>query len=181
LAPRGDHALEEALLMKIGDLVALNMPCLRNPIGAVGVCYETYELCGPGGASFIFENGNYDGFSKLDQEIWLTYIGQSNAFTYNFTNVMTLSRDFEQGVFAGALDHARLCRADVHGKLSEEDLRSIIEGHRHLLAFEKEWCLHEIANTEGLSRDGYEGGSFAEIARGVLHAWLEQARGKGCH
>lgn len=88
--------------MKVGTLVKLKCNCLGNPAGTVGVCYEYYVLGGESASSFIFENGNYDGFSTDDQKLFLERIGHY-PLTYTFTNVMKLSKDFEDGVFEGAL------------------------------------------------------------------------------
>ena len=84
--------------MQVGTLVKLKVPCLGNKIGTKGVCYEVYNLGNHNGASVIFENGNYDGFGEDEQEQWLEVIEHSK-FKYNFTNVIKLSNDFENGVF----------------------------------------------------------------------------------
>jgi len=90
--------------MKIGSVVTLLKPCLGNPVGTVGVCYEVYSLgiTDQDGCSFIFANGNYDGFSKEDQELFLKHEYDS-SLVYNFTNVMKLSQDFKKGVFSSYL------------------------------------------------------------------------------
>jgi hypothetical protein len=88
--------------VKVGTLVKLKCECLGNPPGTVGVCYEEYDLGGDHGSSFIFENGNYDGFSIEDQRLFLERIGHY-PLTYVFTNVMKLSEDYNNKVFEGAL------------------------------------------------------------------------------
>jgi hypothetical protein len=96
--------------MRIGTLKRLTQPCLGNPAGTVGVCYEVYiidegtDLCTPPGASFIFPNGEYDGFSDRDAKMffddWEGFCPELQ--NYQFTNVMKLSRDFDAGLFKKA-------------------------------------------------------------------------------
>lgn len=89
--------------MKTGDLVTLKVPCLGNPPGTRGVCYETYYLGEPGGASFIFPNGEYDGFNEREQAAFLTAAGHCpDCSGYRFTNVLRLSSDFARGFFTVA-------------------------------------------------------------------------------
>ncbi|MEK8023235.1 MAG: hypothetical protein AAB229_05440 [Candidatus Hydrogenedentota bacterium] len=89
---------------KIGHIVRLKQPCLGNPAGALGVCYEKYRLDDRWGASFIFENGEYDGFSDEDAGTILVKAGfEPHVAKYRFTNVIQLSRDFAAGRFASAL------------------------------------------------------------------------------
>ena len=84
--------------MKVGSVVTLRIPCLGNPAGTAGVCYEIYTLGrGTEGCSFIFANGSYDGFSKEDQDAFLSHVYDSDL-QYEFSNVMKLSRDFDSGV-----------------------------------------------------------------------------------
>jgi hypothetical protein len=100
--------------MKVGSVVTLKVACLGNPAGTVGVCYEIYSL-GRGAslkdpnmdtsASFIFENGNYDGFSAEDIKHFLTHLYDSGLI-YKFTNVMRLSEDFRDGMFRPYLTHS---------------------------------------------------------------------------
>jgi len=84
--------------MKLGSKVRLKVPCLGNPVGTIGVCYETYDIGWGLGISVIFPNGEYDGFSQEEQKGFLEFVEDTN-FSYNFQNVMTLSRDFDKGVF----------------------------------------------------------------------------------
>lgn len=82
----------------VGSLVRLNVPCLGNDVGTVGVCYEVYDLGGRKGYSFIFENGNYDGFSPDECDKLLTEIG-SYPLIYQFENVSRLWLDWDLGKF----------------------------------------------------------------------------------
>jgi hypothetical protein len=88
--------------MQVGSLVRLKIPCLGNPKGTVGFCYEVYA---PRGyyldrphCSIIFPNSNYDGFSVDEQNEFLEYVGES-GLQYTFTNVIRLSQDFYRGLF----------------------------------------------------------------------------------
>lgn len=87
----------------IGDVVTLAIPMLGHNPGARGVVYEVYEdfdIPGRQGASIIFENGNYDGFSAEEQEIFLN---EENVFPYQkkkfykFENVLKLMQDYRNG------------------------------------------------------------------------------------
>jgi hypothetical protein len=52
------------------------------------------------GTQFIFANGNYDGFSIEEQEMFVDHVGfDENAAKYQFTNVIQLSNDFAGGRF----------------------------------------------------------------------------------
>ena len=85
----------------VGDVVTLRTEVLGCKPGTRGVVYETYpdfDIPGKKGASIIFENGEYDGFSVRDQEMHLKeepimYI-PFYIRDYKFTNVMKLSQDF---------------------------------------------------------------------------------------
>lgn len=70
--------------------------------------YETYsDFEGRGTAcSVIFENGEYDGFSVRDQQEFFEYVKDVD-FSYNFTNVMKLSRDFDSGLFNKIFEELR--------------------------------------------------------------------------
>ena len=79
--------------MRIGTIVTLEISCLGNRKGTRGIVFNDYP-------QIIFENGEYDGFSKSDLEQFVSEIGyNSNMSHYVFTNVMQLSRDFENGLF----------------------------------------------------------------------------------
>ena len=90
--------------MKIGDVVTLNTEMLNCKPGTRGVVFNIYQdFDDPSkeGVQIIFENGNYDGFSVVDQELFLDeedvrYI-PFYIRDYKFTNVMKVSRDFEKG------------------------------------------------------------------------------------
>ena len=82
---------------KVGSLYSVKMPCLGNPEGTLGVCYETYNLSGCIGFSFIFQNGRYDGFSIEEVKFFLEFQGFDDSVSeYTFTNVMQLSQDFDK-------------------------------------------------------------------------------------
>jgi len=92
-----------------GCIVKLKKNLLGNDVGAFGTCYESYQLGHSQGASFIFENGEYDGFSPDEQKEFLELVGQSEeAKHYKFTNVMQLSADFRSvdSLFKRTFDYA---------------------------------------------------------------------------
>lgn len=90
--------------LEVGDVVTLSTSVLGNKPGTRGVVYDVYEDFDDQtkrGASIIFENGNYDGFSYEDQQIMLNeedvkYI-PFWVRDYKFINVMKVSEDFRNG------------------------------------------------------------------------------------
>ena len=89
--------------LKVGDVVTLAMPMLGGNPGMRGVVYDVYndfDDYDKEGASIIFENGNYDGFSYEDQQ---TFLNEENVFPYQkkrfyeFSSVMKLTEDFKAG------------------------------------------------------------------------------------
>jgi len=93
-------------MSNVGILVALKCALLGNPEGTVGVCYDEYDIGDGPGMSIIFENSEYDGFSKEESEAFLTIIGKIPLF-YKFNNVMHLSQDFEKGFFNEAIKEGK--------------------------------------------------------------------------
>lgn len=92
---------------RVGTLVKLRVPLLQNDAGTVGVCYETYNLGEPGAGSFIFLNGEYDGFSPDEQEQFLEEIGFCQEVAdYHFTGVIPLGRDYRDDYFEPAFVQA---------------------------------------------------------------------------
>lgn len=92
--------------LNIGDVVTLKIGMLGNKPGTRGVVYEEYpdfDDIGEKGVSIIFENGNYDGFSFEDQDLFLekeNVINISNEIkNYKFEHVMKLSKDFDNGLW----------------------------------------------------------------------------------
>lgn len=85
----------------IGAKFSISHPMLGNPAGSIGYVFAEYEdFDGEGGSGIqiIFENGNYDGFSVEEQELFLDYVGYVPEYqSYEFTNVMELYRDFNAG------------------------------------------------------------------------------------
>lgn len=90
--------------IQVGQIYILkNVTCLDNPPGTKCVCYEVYRLGNRGGASFIFENGKYDGFSEDEIAEFLELIGFCKEVAgYQFSNVMQLRIDCNNGVFSAA-------------------------------------------------------------------------------
>jgi hypothetical protein len=48
-----------------------------------------------------------------------------------------------------------------------------------MTAAQREWCLSEIDSVEGYRRKEYETETDKDLARGVLHAWVDFCRDKG--
>ena len=92
--------------LQVGNVITNVMPLLGNNIGTKGVVYEVYQdfdESGKQGASIIFENGNYDGFSYEEQQIMLNVENIKNIplwiREYQFENVMKLSKDYKNGIW----------------------------------------------------------------------------------
>jgi len=90
--------------MIVGQKVELKVACLGNPAYASGWVVDTYkDFTNPEkqGVMVIFPNGNYDGFSQEEQELFFIFDPHpevSNAYNkYKFTNVIKLSQDFDKG------------------------------------------------------------------------------------
>ncbi len=84
----------------VGDIVKLKKDLLDNPAGSEGVVYEVYKIEEVEGVSIIFENGEYDGFSKKDQVDLLERAGHKPSLKdYKFQNVQTLTMDYINGMF----------------------------------------------------------------------------------
>jgi len=64
---------------------------------------------------------------------------------------------------------------------SEKALRGWLNGRisQPMSAEQREWCFSEIDLIEGYDRKDYEGSTDANLAMGVLSAWLEYCRDKG--
>jgi hypothetical protein len=74
---------------------------LGVPAGALGYVFNEYDdMDDPekSGVQIIFENGNYDGFSVEEREMFLEYVGYKEEYqTYDFCHVMKVARDFRNG------------------------------------------------------------------------------------
>ena len=87
-------------MIKVGTVVELKVACLGNSAGTEGVVYDTYNIGDGPGASVIFPNGEYDGFSPEEQKSFLNVTRfASSVADYQFINVMRLSEDFNAGKF----------------------------------------------------------------------------------
>lgn len=86
-------------MAKVGTVVRLKIPCLKNPEGTLGVCFNKWEDI----AQFIFENGEYDGFDEIGQDRYLEEIGFCDAVAdYEFKNVIQVGCDYDAGKFTPA-------------------------------------------------------------------------------
>jgi hypothetical protein len=92
-------------MIEVGTLVKARYDTGVCSVGEVGVCYETYQLGGRDGYSFIFEKGGHDGFA--DDEMYMLEILDvvvPSVADYEFTNVPKLERDFQNGRFNEAFN-----------------------------------------------------------------------------
>lgn len=83
----------------VGSKVRLNRDMMREHIGSVGFVYESYDRHdGTLGASIIFQNGSYDGFSPEERDLFLEYIGEDPRFSmYEFEHVGQVECDYRKG------------------------------------------------------------------------------------
>jgi hypothetical protein len=74
---------------KVWNLLGNNKP------GAIGYVYETYSIGGIPGASIIFQNGNFDGFSLREQAEMVEFIEHVPFYSkYVFRNVNVVWTDY---------------------------------------------------------------------------------------
>ena len=102
-------------------IVQLKTPLLGNTAGAIGVCYDTYSIGDRPGCSFIFENGDHDGFSLYEMDEFLETIRKERmaGFQYipKFENVMKLAQQYADGDFESYFElgrDERLIRPSFH-------------------------------------------------------------------
>ena len=87
----------------IGHVVKLTRACLGNPVGTVGFVVEEYKDFDGSekpGLQIIFANGEHDGFSVADQELFLEFVEgnvHSKHARYEFTNVIRMYDDYKKG------------------------------------------------------------------------------------
>jgi hypothetical protein len=93
--------------MSIGTVFKVKRAVLNNDPGALGICYEEYEIGGRPGLSIIFENGEHDGFSPDEQKLILEKVGHLDNFHYEFKSVIRLVEDFRRGFFREHFDKAK--------------------------------------------------------------------------
>lgn len=102
---------------RVGTIVQLKVSCLENEEGVSGICYDVYEIGERKGYAFIFENGRYDGFAPDEVERFLKVLdhyGNSRYFwTYKFTNVIALDRDFKNGAFDEPFSEAQILKEEI--------------------------------------------------------------------
>lgn len=104
LSEESNNSKERTLF--VGDIViTIVKNLLGNKGGARGVVYEEYDIGDGPGASIIFENGEYDGFSPADQERMIMKIGFHRwTADYKFKNVGELADDFRSGYWESAFN-----------------------------------------------------------------------------
>ena len=103
---------------RVGTIVQLKVPCLGNEPGVSGICYDVYEIGERKGYAFIFENGRYDGFAPDEVELFLKVLDHYGTdsryfWTYRFTNVIALGRDFEKGAFDEPFSEAQILKDEI--------------------------------------------------------------------
>lgn len=93
-------------LPEVGSIVKIGESVMNVDAGSYGVVYERYSLDEdndePCGIGIIFENGEYDGFSRSDLEaLKVTHTGRvdQRLKDYHFENAIKLSDDWRSGMF----------------------------------------------------------------------------------
>lgn len=98
------------IIPKVGMVAIATRECAVFAFGEAGVCYETYpRSSGELGWSFIFERGEFDGFSAEDVALCLHLTGEvvPELAGYAFAGVGRLREDWRQGRFGLAFARAR--------------------------------------------------------------------------
>ncbi len=100
--------IAEKKIITVGTLVLLKMPFGENEKNTPGVCYNKYTIGKHVGYSIIFQDGDYCGFGvRKETKEWLEVIGYCEL-KYEFTNVIQLTRDYEEGYFDTAFAKATI-------------------------------------------------------------------------
>jgi len=85
----------------IGMRFRLKREILGNSAGTIGYVFNQYpdfDVDGEFGFQIIFRNGDYDGFSFNERELYLEEDGFEEKYVdYEFQNVMQVSQDFADG------------------------------------------------------------------------------------
>lgn len=85
----------------VGRKYRLKVNVLGNPVGTIGYVfnqYKDFDYPNETGIQIIFPNGEYDGFSVNEQDNFLEEMGYDLRYIgYQFTNVMQVVRDFQNG------------------------------------------------------------------------------------
>ena len=91
-------------LWMVGAFFKLKKAMLGVNVGDVGYVFNQcgdFDVNGGCGIQVIFSNGNYDGFSVEEQELYLEFKGFNlNYVEYNFKNVLQVSRDYSNGYWS---------------------------------------------------------------------------------
>ena len=70
---------------------------LGNVAGTEGYVFNTYYAPNGTGIQIIFPNGNYDGFSPEEQDLFLEFVDENPQYSdYAFINVLHVSKDFRE-------------------------------------------------------------------------------------
>jgi len=89
----------------VGTIVTVNRPCMDNPAGSKALVYENYRLGkNHRGASLLFANGDYDGFSEEDMGIFeVNPVGFCESCAgYRVESCSRLEQDLLTGRFSAA-------------------------------------------------------------------------------
>jgi hypothetical protein len=80
-----------------------DIPALGLKAGDIGVAIEQYpdfDMPGESGATVIFDNGNFDGFSAYERGTFLIPQGKDEDIAnYQFVNSVQLTNDYFDGLF----------------------------------------------------------------------------------
>lgn len=98
------ETLSKSSTLKVGSRVLARVTTAICQAGELGLVYEIYSSHRhpqQPGVSVIFQHGGYDGFSYREQKSMLLNTGElePSMIDYQFTNVINLCRDYEQGRF----------------------------------------------------------------------------------
>lgn len=96
--------------LNVGDIVVLKRAVLDCESGTLGFVFNTYldyDDSSKKAAQIVFENGDYDGFSYREQQLFLHPQKYPSNIDYKFSNVMILARDCQKGLFNEAWEQTK--------------------------------------------------------------------------
>lgn len=89
--------------MKVGSIVRLmtDFPAVggkKDDIAVVYYIYDDGDNCDPGISIITTDGNDLGGFSCVEQEAFLNYLGETN-FEYEFKNMIRMQYDLSEGKF----------------------------------------------------------------------------------
>lgn len=92
--------------LKIGDIVTLIEFALDNEAGSTGIVIGEFKQSKKiFGAIILFENGQFDRFTDIEQQLYVSKTGHHKALAgYSKIKREDIEQDYENGVFDEVFD-----------------------------------------------------------------------------